>query len=106
MEGGVVSTQDAAIKLSGVLVFLLDGSKVLVTDHLDGQVVLALMEQSRHIEFPSHEGTFDGTQPLTVQIDVRLPVDAVKVQPQLVVLQVFGYFELIPVPEVRAEERL
>ncbi len=78
---------------------------MVIPDDLYSHHVLTRNNQIRHIELASHKGAFDTAQFLSVQKDIRFPVDPVEVQEQAVLLESFRHFELVTIPEVRPEER-
>ena len=75
-----------------------------ILNDLDGHHVLSRNDGIRHVELTAHKGAFDASDLLTVHIYICFPVDTVEVQEQAVLLESFGHFKLIPVPEVGPEE--
>ena len=103
MKSRIIGSKDTTIKLRRILVLLLDCPEMLITNHFHRQIVLTLLEQARHIEFSTHEGTIDTPQLVAVQEDVGLPVNAVEVQP-LLTFWFYRDIKFIAIPEIRAEE--
>ena len=79
---------------------------MIIPNDLYSHHILARSDNIRHVELTPHKGSFDTTQFLSVQIDIRFPVDAVEIQEQAILLESFGYFKLVAIPEVGPEERL
>ena len=105
VECRIVGTQDTPVEVGVLFVLFLHGTDVCVLDNFYGQHVLAGNDMLGYIVHTTHKGTFHQAKLGSVQVDVGFPVDTVKVQEQAFLLEAFGYFEFISIPEVGIEER-
>ena len=77
---------------------------VLDNPHLEQ--VLALVQQTAHVEPAANEGAVNAPHRLMVEIDLRLPVDAVEVEVGMLSVGSLGRGDRGAVPEVGLEETL
>ena len=105
VEGGVVCSEYAAVKLRRILVFFLYSAEMLVANNFYRKIVLAFAKQTSHIEFSTHESSFYASKLLTVQEHICFPVYTIEVQPLLRPIKTTD-LEHITIPEVGAEIRL
>ena len=105
MECRIVGSQDTSVEVGVLFIFFLHRTDVCVLYNLYGQYVLAGNDVLGYIVHAADKGTFHQTKLGTVQVDVGFPVDTVEVQEQAFLLEAFGHFEFIAIPEVGVEER-
>ena len=103
MEGRIVRSQDTSVEVRALFVLLLDGTDMLVLDDFHRQYIRALLQEIRHVKLATDEGTLQASGFLSVQVDIGLPVDAVKVQRHTITLEALRHFEFIAIPEVGVE---
>ena len=79
MERRIIRTQDTAIEVGVLLIFLLDRTNMLVLHDLDSYDILSLFHLVGHVKDTADESTLDLAQLLAIQIDVGLPVDTIEI---------------------------
>ena len=105
MERGIVGSEQTTIVIGGLFVFELRATGVGTLLYLYGQHIHSIAQIASDVGLATHEGTFDAVHLLSVEPDVRLPVDAVEVQEHTLSLHLVGHAELTAIPEVAVEER-
>ena len=82
--GGIVAAERAAV--DGASSFIFGAAGVSVSDDADGEGVGGSgMNEGGDIEAAAHESAIDAAELLAVEIDVGLPVNAVEVEPEVLV---------------------
>ena len=105
VEARVVHAERAAVGsgLAGGLFADAAGRRRLVNTHRQG-VERAGAGERGDVKAPPQKGAVDAAQVGAVEIDLGLPVDAVKIEPEFPAGSRSGKGELVAVPEVRVEE--
>ena len=105
VERGIVAAERATVDGAASLIFRAAG--VGVGDDADGEGVLrAGMDEAGDVEAAAHHAAVDAADAVSIEIDFRLPVDAVEVEPETVPGGERWRDEFVAIPEVCAEERI
>jgi len=106
MECGIVSPQDASVLVGAHCVLLLDRPKVPVVYYGHSQHIgCSWNDLVSDIEFCPCKGPVYPSNTFPVQEYNSYPVDPVKMQEQLILLEILGNEKFGPVPEVFTEKR-
>ena len=105
MERGVVGSEQTTIVIGGLFVFELRATGVGTLLYLYSHHIYSIAQIASDVGLATHEGTFDAVHLLSVEPDVRFPVDAVEVQEHPLSLHLIRHAELTAIPEVTVEER-
>ena len=105
MERGIIGSEQTTIVIGGLLVLEFRATRMGTLLYLYSQHIHSIAQIASDVGLATHEGTFDAVRLLSVEPDVRLPVDAVEVQEHTLSLHLVGYAELTAIPEVTIEER-
>ena len=105
MIGRVIRAQCATVLIGIIESLLLDAARRGILFHQHGyRVRLAGMHTACDIEPAAHESAFDAPQLLAVEEGVRLPVDAVEIQPYVLARRNRRNDKFVAIPEIRVEE--
>ena len=106
MKGGIVAAQRAAVGGLHFLILRAAGVGIAEDAHCKS-ICSSGADEAGYIEAAAMKSAIDCAEPLPVEIDFRLPVDAVEVEPGVRIrLPWFGGYELIAIPEVGVEKRI
>ena len=105
MERRIVITQDSPIKIGIHLILFLDSTWMLILHNLHGQHVLARHEQFTDVDSSTNKRPFHAIYLLSIEVDVSLPIDAIKVQEHMFAQHYLGNAERATIPKVGIEER-
>ena len=107
VEGWVISTQLTTIEVGILEIFLLHHAEVGILDDMHLELVGTRLQLPGHVDARADKGTIDSANLLTIQEDIRLPVDTIEVKIGMLVL--VGRWLMVDgstIPEIRVEERL
>ena len=107
VEGWVISTQLTTIEVGILEIFLLHHAEVGILDDMHLELVGTWLQLLGHVDARADKGTVDSANLLTIQEDIRLPVDTIEVK--IGMLVPVGRWLMVDgstIPEIRVEERL
>ena len=86
VEGWVISTQLTTIEVGILEILLFHHAEVGILDDMHLELVGTRLQLLGHVDTRADKGTFDPANLLTIEEDIRLPIDTIEVEIGMLVL--------------------